>query len=141
VTARDLIRELVAPDDVRLTGVAGLLDAIESRPGERPEETLLDLGLVDDRRLALSLAFRSGCRFEGLAGLDPDPRLFLYLPLSVAIRERLVPLELRDDTIAVASAFLDPDLGYLTGRFPSLGVDLVVSPRNEILEALERIEP
>lgn len=140
MSARDLIHELVAPEEIRHAGLAGLLDAIESRPGERPEETLLDLGLVEDRRLALSLALHSGRRFEGLRGLVVDPRLFLYLPLSVAVRERLVPITLAGDRLVVASAFLDPDLGYLSGRFPSLQVDLVIAPRNEILEALQQIE-
>lgn len=140
MTTRDLITELVAPDEARLAGMAGLLDAIESRPGERPEEALLDLGLVDDRRLALSLAIRTGRRFEGLRGLEPDPHLFLYVPLSVARRERLVPLSLDDDTLIVASAFVDPDLGYVTGRFPNLRVELVLSPRNEILHAVDMIE-
>jgi hypothetical protein len=140
MSTRDLIVELVAPDAVRQAGLAALLDAIESRPGERPEETLLDLGLVDDRRLALSLAMRSGRRFEGLRGIELDPRLFLYLPLQVAVRERLVPIVLVGDTLVVASTFLDPDLGYLSGRFPNLNVDLVVSPRREVLEALHQIE-
>ncbi|HEY6962726.1 MAG TPA: hypothetical protein VI408_12620 [Gaiellaceae bacterium] len=139
MTATDLIAELVAPDAVRTAGLAGLLDAIDTRPGERPEETLLDLGLVDDRRLALSLAWRSGRPYQGLRGLVPDPRLFLYLPLSIANRERCVPLALRHESLRVASAFLDPDLGYLDGRFPNLRVELVVSPRREILAALQEV--
>lgn len=139
MTTSRLIAELADPSALRTAALAGLLDAIESRPGERPEETLLDLGLVDDRRLALSLAFRSGRAFQGLRGVVADARLFLYVPFSVANRERLLPLRLAGDTLQIASAFLDPDLGYLEGRFPNLHVDLVVSPRDEILAALEQV--
>lgn len=139
MTTSRLITELVDPEAVQTAGLAGLLDAIESRPGERPEETLLDLGLVDDRRLALALAFRTGFPYEGLRGLAPDSRLFLYLPLSVANRERLVPLRLTGDSLRIASAFVDPDLGYFEGRFPNLRVELVLSPRDEILAALEQV--
>lgn len=119
--------------------IGGLLDALPARPGERPEELLLDLRLVDDRRLALALAFRAGRRFEGLRGAELDPRLFLYLPLALAQRERAVPLALADDTLTVAAASLDPDLTWVRERFPSLRIELVVSPRNELLNALGRV--
>jgi hypothetical protein len=134
--ANDLIAQLEDTDHAR---VAGLLDAMPARPGERPEELLLDLRLVDDRRLALALALRAGRPFEGLRGVRLDHRLFLYLPLALAQRERVVPLALADDTLTVAAASLDPDLGYVRERFPSLHVELLVSPRNEILEALGRV--
>ena len=95
-------------DAARSATVAGLLDALPSRPGERPEEILVDLGLVDDRRLALSLAFHSGRRFEGLRDVAVDHRLFLYLPLSLAQRERVVPLVLFDGTLVIASRVARP---------------------------------
>ncbi|MGI8421519.1 MAG: hypothetical protein ACR2MU_04550, partial [Gaiellaceae bacterium] len=95
---RGLLRELGAdlfgtpaggPSSAAL---AGLLDALAAtRPGERAEDVLLDLNLVDDERLALALAFRSGGLYQGLRDFAPDERLFLYLPLSIAIKERLVP--------------------------------------------------
>jgi hypothetical protein len=138
---RDLLTGL-ADDTLGLAEharVAGLLDALPGRPGERPEELLLDLRLLDDRDLALALAIRAGRRFEGLRGVRLDERLFLYLPLALAQRERAVPLALTDDGLTVAAASLDPDLSWLHERFPSLRVELVVAPRNEILTALGRI--
>ena len=51
----------------------------------------------------------------------------------------VLPLVLVDDSLVVASAFVDADLSYLRERFPNLAVALVVSPRREILEALRRV--
>jgi Type II secretion system (T2SS), protein E, N-terminal domain len=141
MTDRNLLAAL-ADDLLGLTEharVGGLLDALPARPGERPEELLLDLRLVDDRRLALALALRAGRPFQGLRGVQLDHRLFLYLPLALAQRERAVPLSLGDGGLTVAAAALDPDLSWVRERFPSLHVELVVSPRNEILTALGRV--
>ena len=137
----ELAAELVAPsvDTTRRTEIAALLDAIEARPGDRPEDVLLDVGLVDDRRLAFALALRSGRRYEGLRGFVPQHRLFLYVPLALAQRERVVPIVMVGDTLTLASAFLDPDLGLVRERFPNLKLDLALAPRNEILDALQRV--
>jgi hypothetical protein len=128
-----------ALDDLRQAGLLALLDVLSGRPGERAEDVLLDLKLVDDRALALALALRSGRPFRGLRDVAPDHRLFLYLPLHVAQRERVCPLALDDDRLTIASAYLDPDLRQVTERFPTFEVDLLVSPRTEVLEALHRI--
>jgi hypothetical protein len=128
-----------ALDDLRQLGLLALLDVLSGRPGERPEDVLLDLKLVDDHALALALAIRSGRPFAGLRRVTVDHRLFLYLPLHLAQRERVVPLSREDDRLTVASAYLDPDLSSLAERFPSLEVRLLVSPRVEVLEALQRV--
>jgi hypothetical protein len=125
--------------DLDRARLSALLDVLRSRPGERPEDVLLDLHLVDDRDLALALALHGRRRFEGLRGFEPDHRLFLYLPLHVAQRERIVPIVLVAETLTVASAYLDPDLSSLRDRFPNLHIELLVSPRNEVLEALQRV--
>jgi hypothetical protein len=137
-TLGDLGADLFSPDP-RRAGVGGLLDVLAARPGERAEDVLLDLKLIDDERLALALALRGGRPFQGLRGFIPDGRLFLYLPLALAVEQRLVPLALVGDRMVLASAFLDPDLSYLQERFPALGLELVIAPRREILEALGRV--
>jgi hypothetical protein len=147
MSLRDFLAEFLAgPAEtdspaVRQAELAGLLDVVRTRPGERPEDMLIDLGLVDDRRLAVALALRSGRRYEGLRRTRVNPELFLYVPLVVAQRERIVPLVLVGDSLLIASAYLDPDLSYLRERFPNLQLELVVSPRSEILDALNRVEP
>lgn len=113
--------------------------ARRARPGERPEELLFDLGLLDEHDFALEIASRAGRPYAGLRDFAPDPRLFVYLPVPIAIRERVCPLVLIGDSLKLASAFIDPDLSYLERRFPTLAVDLGIAPRSEILEALHRL--
>jgi hypothetical protein len=113
--------------------------ARRARPGERSEELLFDLGVIDEESFALELAARHGLPFTGLRGFAPDPRLFTYLPLAVAMRERLCPLILIGDALKLASAYVDPDLSYLTRRFPTLQLDLTIAPRSEVLEALNLV--
>lgn len=128
-----------ALQDLREAGLLALLDVLEGRPGERPEDVLLDLRLVDDRALALALSVRSGRSYTGLRDLAPDHKLFLYVPLHVAQRERVCPLSLEDDRLTVASSYLDPDLSHFTTRFPALDLELTIAPRVEVLEALQRV--
>ena len=108
-----------------------------TRPGERAEEVLLDLGIVSDRDFAFELAQRSGLSLVGLRGFVPDERLFLYLPVAVAQLERVCPLVLVGDSLKLASAYLDPDLSYVRGRFPHLELELVIAARGELLAALQ----
>ena len=130
--------EAVSPEAL---ASAAVLRALRNngRPGERPEEVLLDLGLVSEHDLALELALASQRPFCGLRGFSPDPRLFLYLPVHVALRERLCPLVMIGDSMKLATAFIDPDLTYLTERFPKLELELVVATRGDILGALEYV--
>src|SRR4051812_18763080 len=107
-----------------------------TRPGERAEEVLLDLGIVSDRDFALELSLRADVSMVGLRGFAPDEKLFLSLPVSMAQRERICPLVLVGDSLKIASAYLDPDLSYVRGRFPHLELELVVAARGEILAAL-----
>ena len=115
--------------------------ARRARPGERPEEALLDLGLLDDRDFALELAFRSGLPYGGLRGFIPDPQLFLYVPVATAVTQRVCPLVLVDESLKLASAYLDPDLLAVSTRFPNLDLDLVIVPRDELLDALRLVAP
>ncbi len=120
-----------------------ILDVLErrARPGERPEEALLDLGLLDEREFAVELALRSGLPYGGLRGFIPDPKLFLYVPVATAVAQRVCPLVLVDDSLKLASAYLDPDLLAVRTRFPNLDLGLVIVPRDELLDALRLVAP
>jgi hypothetical protein len=127
-----------APREERSLQKEAVLESLarRARPRERPEELLFDLGLIEEHDFALELACRTGRPFAGLRGFAPDPRLFAYLPLPIAMRERVCPLVLVGDSLKLATAFLDPDLSYTARLFPSLQVELTIAPRSEILEAL-----
>jgi hypothetical protein len=129
--ARHAARVRTVQNEV-LVGLVGR----RARPGERAEDVLLDLGIVSEPELAVQLALSAGFPFEGLRGFIPDPRLFLYVPLATALSERICPLVLVGDSLKLASAYLDPDLLAIEMRFPSLEIEIVVSPRSELLEAL-----
>ena len=136
--AQQAAPEAPTPPDAGADAIAKAL-ARSARPGERAEEKLLDLGVVDERELALELAAGSGRPFTGLRGFVPDPALFLYVPLALALEERVCPLLLVGDSLKIASAYLDPDLSSVRARFPNLELDLVVGARSEILAALRSV--
>jgi len=96
-------------------------------------------GIISDRDLAFQLALTSQLQFAGLRGFVPDERLFLYIPVSLAVSERICPLVMVGSSLKIASAFIDPDLSYLEQRFPNLDVELVLAARGEILAALAHI--
>jgi hypothetical protein len=89
---------------------------------------------------AISVALEAGLPYSGLRDFEPDQRLFLYLPLELAQRERVVPLVLVGDALKIASEHPRPDLSLLSERFPALTVDIVISPPSEIAAALERAQ-
>ena len=122
---------------VETDAILGAL-AARSRPGEHPAELLLDLGLVGERDFAAELASRARLPFQGLRGFVPDPRLFLYVPLPLAHAQRVCPLVLVGSSLKLATVFLEPALDPVRERFPNLELELVVSPRGELLEALRR---
>ena len=110
--------------------------ARHSGPGARPEDLLVDYGLVPDREVAIEVALHTGLPFRGLRGYRPDPALFTYLPFAEAIEKRICPLSLDGDTLTVASAWADPDLSSVKDRFPNLEFELMIAPREEIIDAL-----
>lgn len=94
--------------------------------------------MTADERAALEAAQRHGLAYTGLRGFGPDPRLFRYLPLELALAERVLPVVLVGDTLKVASARPDPDLSLLRERFPYLDLDIVLAPAGELDAALRR---
>ena len=75
----------------------------------------------DTSRAALDVALRHGLPYTGLRGFEPDLRLFHYIPLTVAVQHRVLPLLIVGDTLKVASAAPDPDLSLLRDRLSVLG--------------------
>jgi hypothetical protein len=88
----------------------------------------------------LELALRHGMRYSGLRDLRPDPRLLLYVPLEICEREAVVALCVGEELLEVATAFVDPDLEIVAGRFPDLEIELVFAPIERIAELHDELK-
>ena len=82
----------------------------------------------------LELALRHGLRYSGLRDVQLDARLLLYVPLEVCERETVLPLAVTEEVLQVATAYPDPDLELVEGRFPALEIELVLAPMDRITE-------
>lgn len=82
----------------------------------------------------LELALRHGLRYSGLRDAALDARLLLYVPLEVCERETVLPLAVTEEVLHVATAYPDPDLELVSGRFPALEIELVLAPADRISE-------
>src|SRR6266496_3349336 len=87
----------------------------------------------------LELALRTNHAYTGLRGFEPDSKLFVYIPHSLARRERVIPLVLIGDTLKVAADRVDPDLSLVERRFPALTVDIVLASSRELDAVLAQI--
>lgn len=85
----------------------------------------------------LELALRHGLRYSGLRDVALDPRLLLYVPLELCEHETVLPLSVTEEVLHVASAFPDPDLELVEGRFPALAIELVLAPAERISDLQE----
>ena len=77
-------------------------------------------GHLEGASEALTLSLRTGLPYTGLRGFTCDPKLLLYLPMAMAVAERVVPVILVGDNLKLASAGPHPNLHLLSVRFPYL---------------------
>ena len=89
---------------------------------------------------ALRIALEAGLPFTGLRDFQVDPRMWHYVPLTVAIRERIVPMIVIGDALTIAAAHPDPDLSSLRTHFPNLTVSLVIAAPEELDAVLQRAQ-
>ena len=89
---------------------------------------------------ALRIALESGLPYTGLRDFEVDPRLWRYLPLSVALTERVVPVILVGDVLTIAATRPDPDLSHLSRHFPHLGVAVAIAAAHEVDHVLLRAQ-
>lgn len=88
----------------------------------------------------LELALRYGLRYSGLRDVQLDLRLLLYVPLEICEREYVLPLAVGDDWLQIATAYPDPDLALVEGRFPDLEIELVFAPIERIAELHDELK-
>ena len=89
---------------------------------------------------ALRTALDAGLPYTGLRGFEVDPRLWRYVPLTVALTERIVPVILVGDVLTVAATRPDPDLAHLRRHFPNLQVSVAIAPAAEVDHVLHRAQ-
>jgi hypothetical protein len=88
----------------------------------------------------LELALRYGLRYSGLREVETDMRLLLYVPFEICEREMVLPLAVDENVLQVATAYPDPDLEIIEGRFPELEIELVFAPIDRIAELLDELK-
>lgn len=81
---------------------------------------------------AVGIALAHDLPYTGLRDFSVDARLWRYVPVGLALRERIIPLTLIGDELKIACGRPDPDLSSLTTHFPRLRVGLVIAPEEEI---------
>jgi len=77
-------------------------------------------GHLEGASEALALSLRTGLPYTGLRGFTCDPKLLLYVPMAMAVAERVVPVILVGDRLKLASAGPHPNLHLLSVRLPYL---------------------
>jgi hypothetical protein len=87
---------------------------------------------------ALRIAMEHGLRYSALPDFDVDVRLWRYLPLALALRERVIPMIVIGDTLSIASVRPDPDLTDLHRHFPNLRTEIVLAPASAVDAVLTR---
>lgn len=88
----------------------------------------------------LELALRYGLRYSGLREVETDLRLLLYVPFEICEREMVLPLAVDETVLQVATAYPDPDLEIIEGRFPDLEIELVFAPIERIAELHDELK-
>jgi len=85
-------------------------------------------GHLEGASAALALSLRTGLPYTGPRGFPCDPKLLLYVPMAMAVAERVVPVILVEDRLKLASAGPHPNLHLLSVRFPYLAPPVPLRP-------------
>lgn len=89
---------------------------------------------------ALRIALDAGLPYTGLRDFEVDPRLWRYVPLSVALSERVVPVILVGDVLTIAATRPDPPLQQVRRHFPNLQIAVAIAPASEVDHVLHRAQ-
>jgi type IV pilus assembly protein PilB len=138
-TISDLVAELVEATELV---ARDRLAAARGRAGAGSlAQALRDEGLAAPDGVARALARRHALAFHDLAEERPSPGAMELIPVRTLRHVVAVPIALRDNRLLVAVAdpgnILGVDELKIATRYP---IDLVVSPREDILEELKKLE-
>ncbi len=138
-TIADLVAEVVAATEIVSRD---RLAAARGRAGTGSfADALRDEGIATPEGIARSLARRHGLEFYDITEHRPSPGAMEMVPLRTLRQVVAVPVALHDNRLLIAvsdpSNIMGVDELKIAARYP---VDLVVAPREDILEELQRLE-
>ncbi|KIH78241.1 type II secretion system protein E [Geoalkalibacter ferrihydriticus DSM 17813] len=129
---------LVAAGLVTREQVEEALSTQEKGKKKRIGTLLIEKGLITETQLLSALATKFGLRFIDLENLEPSPDALEALPREVAVRMRVLPVEVRGRVLTVATSQpTDPTIGDNLRFTSDLQIELVVACSEQITQALE----
>jgi type IV pilus assembly protein PilB len=106
------------------------------------DEVLLDTGVIGDVSIAKALSRQLTIPLIGLKNVDIPQQVVSLVPVEVAKKHLLVPVEESEGTLLVAMADpLDEEAIRVVRVAAQMKIEVAVSSRQEVLEVLERIYP
>jgi len=109
----------------------------QSASGKPLGRLLVDIGALDERDLAGTLAEQMGLALVDLSQETPEPEAVQAVPESLARSHILVPMMKLDGTLVVAVAEPSPGLVEQLGAAAGMPVTMVVAPASEIKRAID----
>jgi type II secretory ATPase GspE/PulE/Tfp pilus assembly ATPase PilB-like protein len=130
---------LIAAGLVTRQQVEEALDSQETGKRKRIGELLIEKNLITEDQLLAALATRFNLRFVDLDAIVPDASTLAALPLELASRLNVFPLESSDRHIVIATSTLtDSTVGDTLRFYTNRSVELVVARKLQIQQAIRR---
>jgi type II secretory ATPase GspE/PulE/Tfp pilus assembly ATPase PilB-like protein len=101
---------------------------------------LVDQGLISEDQLITALARKFGLEVVDLSSVTPSAAALKYLPHEMLVKMHVLPLEVRNNQLVVATANpTDPDIAQNLRFATNQPIELVVASYKQIAEQLARL--
>lgn len=106
---------------------------------ERVGDVLLRLRFATDTEVARIVAQQNGLPFDNLEGRLPQPEALAQVPFTVAQKLAVLPLEIVDGQLLVATDNPgNPDIANRIARFSSYTLRLMVAPSSRLVRQIQQ---
>jgi type IV pilus assembly protein PilB len=109
----------------------------QAASGKRLGALLIELGILDERGLALVLAEQANLDMADLRKVTPDPEALKLLPEAMARSLIAIPLGRSASGLEIAVSDPSPDVLFELTRVTGTGVTLLVAPPSEIRRSID----
>jgi type IV pilus assembly protein PilB len=109
----------------------------QSASGKRLGTLLVELGVLDERNLAATVADQLGLPLADLSRQAPEPEALKLLPEAVARRLRAIPLRITAAGLEIALADPGPKIRVELARAAGREVILLVAPASDVERAID----